>query len=62
MRHLTKITKTLCISGFLGVDMKQSAKNGNSTDNVWILGDVFLSAVYTVFDVDNNRMGFAVAK
>nr|XP_020641745.1 cathepsin D-like [Pogona vitticeps] len=48
----------LCISGF------QSLKNldfGSGNTSLWILGDVFMSAFYSVFDRGHNRVGFAKA-
>jgi hypothetical protein len=29
--------------------------------DVWILGETFLRSMYTVFDVENMRIGFAPA-
>lgn len=37
-----------CYSGFMG-----------GSDNLWILGDVFIGPYYSIFDGINNRVGFA---
>mmetsp|Transcript_30161 Transcript_30161/g.45534 ORF Transcript_30161/g.45534 Transcript_30161/m.45534 type:complete len:190 (+) Transcript_30161:674-1243(+) len=42
-----------CILGIEGVDAGVP---------IWILGDPFLRKYYTVWDSDNNRVGFALAK
>jgi len=42
------LTSTLCLSGF-----------DSSSDPLWILGDVFLGAYYSVYDFGNNQVGFA---
>lgn len=40
-----------CFSNIIGVQ--------TAGPDVWLLGDVFLKNVYTVFDFDQNRIGFA---
>uniref|UniRef100_A0A1B6FU01 Peptidase A1 domain-containing protein n=1 Tax=Cuerna arida TaxID=1464854 RepID=A0A1B6FU01_9HEMI len=42
----------VCVSGFVGSD----------SPDFYILGDVFMRKYYTVFDMGNNRVGFAKAR
>ncbi|MGH0128098.1 UNVERIFIED_CONTAM: hypothetical protein FKN15_060264 [Acipenser sinensis] len=48
--------REICFSGFEAIDLYiQSGP-------LWILGDIFLTEFYSVFDRGNDRVGFAKAR
>ncbi|XP_024892888.1 aspartic proteinase A2-like [Temnothorax curvispinosus] len=52
--YMLKVTKSLCVFAFQGVNPINGVE--------WILGDVFIGRYYTVFDMGNNQVGFALAR
>jgi len=46
----------MCVSGFVEMELPEELRDGI------VMGDVFLRKWYTLFDEQNNSLGFAKAK
>lgn len=45
---------TLCVSAF-------TYSEAPSEQNVWVMGGAFLSVYYSIYDIDNKKIGFVRA-
>ncbi|CAJ0932142.1 unnamed protein product [Ranitomeya imitator] len=48
-------------NGYCTVDFEETYLPSQNGQPLWILGDVFLRQYYSVYDMSNNRVGFAQA-
>ena len=47
---------SVCVTSITQLDIMQEGQ-----ENLFIVGDVFMQEYYTIFDRDNNQVGFAKA-
>lgn len=48
-------------NGYCTVGVEPTYLPSQNGQPLWILGDVFLRSYYSVYDMGNNRVGFATA-
>ncbi|XP_040838905.1 gastricsin [Ochotona curzoniae] len=56
---LSPSTYVLSVNGQCMLGLEATYVSSQDGEPLWILGDVFLRAYYSVFDMANNRVGFA---
>ncbi|KGL81360.1 Gastricsin [Tinamus guttatus] len=58
---LTPSAYVLESSGTCTIGIEETYVSSDNGQPLWILGDVFLRSYYSIYDVGNNKMGFATA-